>query len=204
MITEKDFEELKNDQRLREVTANLVKLFQGLELTPSLDMAKIKEEYKVILFQKLMKVDKGAKMRYELHRTEKAKLKMINDFVSLEGYSELDEIQEAIGMYQNAMHSSMLHRLPLTIEQIVADYGCDLVAAAEPFVVRFDLENDVNYQQLKQIENIVNGWVTAGVLPDTRHRRPLDVVRDLIPVDFDQNKVVIDEVRAYRFFKKVD
>ena len=66
----------------------------GLPITS--DFNTLTTALKGQLFQKLLAVDKGLKMRFDLLKTDDAKIKLLNETVNLDGYTEVVEMQEEL------------------------------------------------------------------------------------------------------------
>lgn len=48
------------------------------------------------LFQKLLAVDKGLKLRWDMLKTDDSRIKLITDTINLDGYNEVKELHEAL------------------------------------------------------------------------------------------------------------
>lgn len=70
----------------------------GFPLT--IDISRLTLIYKTNLFNKLLSIDKGLKMKYDLLRTDASKIKMISDEIDLDGYDIIDELTEKINELQ--------------------------------------------------------------------------------------------------------
>lgn len=62
----------------------------------TVDMQVLATTLRTQLFQKLLAVDKGLKMRWDMLRTDEARIKLITDTIDLNGYDVVDEAQEAV------------------------------------------------------------------------------------------------------------
>ncbi|MBD2716181.1 hypothetical protein KBK19_14155 [Microvirga sp. STR05] len=71
----------------------------GFPLT--IDISRLTLIYKTALFEKLLSVDKGLKMKFDLLRTDASKIKMISDEIDLDGYDIIDELTDKINELQN-------------------------------------------------------------------------------------------------------
>ena len=67
---------------------------EGLPL--GIDVELLKTTVRTQLFQKLLSVDKGLKMRWDMLKSQDARLKLIADTIDLTGYDIVDSIAEGV------------------------------------------------------------------------------------------------------------
>lgn len=115
-ITESECTEvLRRNARFVALCDNYRTLCETNDFPVSVDMKLLATVYRTQLFQQLLAVDKGLKARYEMLRTDAAKLKLITDTIDLSGYDILDTLESEIDLmelaYQQIWVSSLhLHR----------------------------------------------------------------------------------------------
>jgi hypothetical protein len=137
---------------------------QGLPL--SLDMSMLETAYKTQLFHKLLGVDKGLKMRFEMLKSDEARLKLVADTIDLTGYDVIDTIAEAVKrletLYKNIWAGSYGSLSSwMSFQQFFDVYGLDLAAALDAYTFdwtgkEFALEYFAQLgQQLEHVRNIL-------------------------------------------------
>ena len=98
------------------------------------------------LFQKLLAVDKGLKLRWELLKTDEARIKLITDTVNLDGYSQVQEMQIALNtierLYKQVYANTFLYdTVPFSI--FAEKWEMDLDAVLTSMVFDWTGKEDV-------------------------------------------------------------
>jgi len=97
MLTKKQYEEvLRTKDTIENAAKAVVDKVIELGLSVTTDLKQLNTEYKAILFSKLLAIDKGLTMRYNLTRSNEAKLNMIDQTISLDSYDDMDLLEELI------------------------------------------------------------------------------------------------------------
>ncbi|MFD2720602.1 hypothetical protein ACFST9_17915 [Hymenobacter monticola] len=68
----------------------------------TIDVELIKTTLRTQLFQKLLGADKGLKMRFDMLKSNEARLKLIGDTIDLTGYDIIDDIASAVKELERA------------------------------------------------------------------------------------------------------
>ena len=109
------------------------------DLPLSVDVPTLVTHIQSALFDKLLSIDKGLKARYEMLRSDTAKLKMIADNVDLTGYDIVDTLRAAVAALTSAYRrvwvgSALLHK-NVTFEQFADVAELDLPALLDGYVL---------------------------------------------------------------------
>lgn len=97
MITELQYKEmLPRYNAYKQAVTNHKELLATNGLTMSVDLATLLFEYKGNLFAKVVAVDKGLKMRYELLKTDNAIRGLVNSTIDLAGYDIVNELTNSL------------------------------------------------------------------------------------------------------------
>ncbi|TGE24767.1 hypothetical protein E5K00_06050 [Hymenobacter aquaticus] len=111
MFTTKEITQAQNEARS---FINQCEEFRALlvehELPMSFDLEKLKGVLRAQLFAKLLAVDKGLKMRFEMLRTEEAQQKLVADTIDLSGYTIVDNLGRLIAQLQQGWSRLQLRR----------------------------------------------------------------------------------------------
>lgn len=199
MLTKTHYSELlTNSAPLENAAKELLAKLAALSLTPSTDLQRLKDEYKVLLFSKLMAADKGLKMRYEMHRTEAAKLELINSTVSLEGYEEVEELAALLIHYTDtfASQSYYFNMIGVTAETFLADYSGSVEKAAGVRVI--DVTDTDIYRHFKTVADALNELHKSGALePHQLNRDFYHRLAYFLPVNALTEAVEVNEEGIY-------
>jgi len=189
--------------RTKGVSASAKKLIKHLEdfgLTPTTDIKAIKKEYKVILFNRLLEVDPGLKLKHEMLRTAEAKQKLLEETINLDGYTELNEAEMLIMFYKREYGNAygVGPDLPLVAHGITEDlfltqYGGDIEAALGDKVI--DLTEDESYKKLKNVEAVINDLIKDGIVKG--NNQIYHDLSALIPMQWGGDQVQINDGFAY-------
>lgn len=145
---------------------------EGLPL--SIDVELLKTTLRTQLFQKLLSADKGLKMRWDMLKSQDARLKLIADTIDLAGYDIVDAITEAVKGLETAYNRIYVRGVAGSAKNIApfaqfADvYGLDLGALLDSRT--FDWtgkEHVLEYFQelggkLAQLRTIMRGAVSTS------------------------------------------
>lgn len=109
---------------------------EGLPL--SIDVALLTTAYKTLWFQKLLSADKGLKMRFDMLKSQEARLRLIADTIDLTGYDVIDDIAEAVKGLETAYkrvytRGSGFVKDSVTFAQFAEVYELDLAALLNSF-----------------------------------------------------------------------
>lgn len=108
-------------------------LLTAQELPFSIDMAVLTTTIRTQLFQKLLSVDKGLKMRWDMLKTDEARLKLITDTIDLNGYEIVEQLDSAVKGLESAYNRiympslGMLYKF-MPFAQLAETYELDLQA----------------------------------------------------------------------------
>jgi hypothetical protein len=107
------------------------------ELPLSVDLDKLKDAIRAQLFARLLAVDKGLKMRFEMLRTEEAQHKLVTETIDLAGYTIIDEMSRRIQELQSfwgsvrfrwGAHWLSPEKDGVTLAFLASSYGLDPAA----------------------------------------------------------------------------
>ncbi len=153
-------------------------------LPVSIDVELLKTTLRTQLFQKLLSADKGLKMRWDMLKSQDARLKLIGDTIDLTGYEVVDTIAEAVKglemaykkIYTDATGHVVNH---VPFAQFASVYGLDLAPLLDAYT--FDWagkEHVLEYfqalsQHLYQLRDVMRAAVaTSYTLGDVLHVLP--------------------------------
>lgn len=135
MFTQKEAADAKKQERnfIERCEAYRVLLTEQ-ELPLTLDLERLKTELRNQLFAKLLTVDAGLAMRWEMLRSEEAQRKLVLDTVDLTGYEIVPELSkhiQSITAYYSRIcfwAESGYHDVArvLTLDRLVSGYDLDL------------------------------------------------------------------------------
>jgi len=119
----------------------------GLPVTshlPTLETA-----FKSQIFQKLLAVDKGLKMRFELLKTDEARVKLIDAHVDIDGYEDVATMRNVLLVLEQqynrislgVMHGRLFNLVPFDV--FTDHYKMDLEALVSGFVFDWTGKEDV-------------------------------------------------------------
>lgn len=185
---------------LEQAAKKLASHLQQYGLTPSTDIKGIRKEYKKLLFGRLLEVDPGLKARHDMLRTEEARQKLLEETISLDGYTELQEAERLIRFYTSEYNNAFgdssdrpLEALFITADAFMTQHGCCLKHALAEHVI--DLTDNETYQKLQQARDIINSLVAEKIIRGDNQWMG-DLGR-LLKMDFDQHVVSIDDNMAF-------
>jgi hypothetical protein len=109
---------------------------QGLPL--SIDVELLKTTLKTQLFQKLLGADKGLKMRFDMLKSQDARLRLVSETVDLAGYDIVDTLAQAVKGLETAYKKIYTQGLGfmwqvVTFAQFADAYELDLAALLDSF-----------------------------------------------------------------------
>lgn len=125
----------------------------GLPITS--DVATLETALRGQLFQKLLTADKGLQTRFNMLKTDDARIKMINDTVNIDGYEQVGEMQAALAVIEkgfNRVWYGINHlRNTVKFSQFVDNWEMDLDKVLSSMVFDWS-ENRVVLNYFKSLE----------------------------------------------------
>ncbi|MFB9863434.1 hypothetical protein [Rufibacter immobilis] len=178
----------------------LITFLKSKGLTPTVDVQAIKQELKNNLFERLLSVDAGLRMRHEMAKTDDAKRSLLETTVNLDGYTEIQEAANLIQKYEqdygNAYGTGAdlpLKAHAISAEAFISVYGGSVEAALGDKII--DLSEHKLYKKMQQAEALINDFIKEGLLKkDNGWHHDLNY---LMNFDFSTNKVKLNERAAY-------
>lgn len=204
-LTKTEYEDLIKTKGSYESKAqNLLVVFSKYNLTPSIDINQIKIEFKAQLFTKLLNLDKALKLQYEMHRVEAAKIALINNTISLDGYHEITEIEEAITAYLNA-YRSFLYEQYIKPEDFLIKYAGSTENAFKGKVI--DTTDTEIHKHLQAVVDILNSIPDqTGIIDEDYlvYGNFYNRLEKYLPFNRTTKKVEIDEEFLHSFINRND
>lgn len=206
MLNKKQYNDfLSKAAPVEAAAAAIVAKCNELGLTPTTDINQLREEYKTQLFAKLIAVDKGLKHRYEMHRTDRAKLDLINAHVSLDGYHEIEELQILIAAYNHIIpreFNDVVTGTRISAEDFLVKHKGSVAKALEGCVI--DVTDTDLYRELQAVADALNSLYARGVIDkhafnyNSFYKR----IERLIPASHSEQRVNVSEEHVYYYLRE--
>lgn len=201
MITQKTKEEamIKNASFIKQVE-DYKQLLADNKLPLLVDINEIRVGIKAQLFQKLIAVDKGLKMRLDMLMSEEAKLALINSSIDLTGYPIIDTFKAALVSIEAAYNKvfvsdydlGLVHRnIPLA--KFANLYSLNLEDILNKYLIDWKGKEDTlaKFESTKKVfAELMDIYKKTTVSPDFNIQ---DMFEDLKRI-FEQNEVGSIEV----------
>jgi hypothetical protein len=117
------------------------------QLPQTLDISLLAVSLQAQIFDKLLAVDKGLKARYDVLRSDTARLQLIATTVNLDGYDVVDELTEMGNtirtLYDEIFLGTAKLNTSVSIENFDAVRGLDLAKLLQSYVIDWTGKEDV-------------------------------------------------------------
>lgn len=181
-------------------------LLTANELPVSVDISLLKTTLKTILFDKLLSVDKGLKMRYEMTKSDTGKIGLINSTINLEGYDIIPDLEtriKALGkMYWQIGFGVAALRNELPMEKFATLHGMDLQKLLLSFVIDWSKNQPVYDLFLNLIpsfqllhDSFKNAYQTSYQIDHTL----TTLLRYYFENYLNNNNIKVDEHRVFEY-----
>lgn len=176
----------------------------------SFDFTKLVEELKTKLFAQLLKADKSIATRFGMLKDDRAKTEFINDKVNLAGYSEVDTLRSyitRIGDGIKGVNYELEHEYYISLSELLA-VDLDVNRAIDAQVISWDGID--TYNEMKACAEALNSaFELFRKYVDAEYKTPLHFFHTLrhsddFRFDFENGKIVVNEMSVYRYEDKID
>ncbi len=201
MLTKREYADILRTKEPVETAAKaILDKIAELNLTPTADINQLKEEYKTLLFSKLVAVDKGIKMQYEIHKTDKAKLDLINRTVSLDGYEEIAELEKLMKIYFGSIPYYFKNK-GITAEDFLTKYSGSIEATFSKLVI--DVTDTELYKELKAVADTLNSLFERGVIDKYAFSNGFYyILQRFLPANGFTKTVEVDESTIFYYLRR--
>ena len=216
MITKQRYDELL--PRYAEFTAAAEaykQLLQAHDLPFSIDFPTLRFVYKTQLFTKLVGVDKGLKMRYDMLKSGEAKATLVDATIDLTGYDLVDELINGLQLLNQTLNAANMSirntdniAKPTLADMVGADtakmVGGELNAAnyLSRFVIDWTADRSTVLDMIHQYAELLTSLETmlrgTGIKSDSvtdAHRRLADLV------NLNDGTATVNELAVYNMLE---
>lgn len=183
-------------------------LLTAQELPFSIDVDMLRTTVRTQLFQKLLGVDKGLKMRFDMLKSQEARIKLVTDTIDLTGYDAVDAIAEGVKGLETAYNrifvSGFFARASSVVPfaQFAEVYALDLAAMLDARTFDWAGKEHVleYFQQLGNKLGQLRTIMQAGVGTHYTLADVLSVLRRFYTDQSSQGEVIAHEGAVMRLY----